>query len=66
MRDEPHGTEAWAPEEQAGLIPLGPPGWEEFQAARRRFETSMERLGAERAVPARGALTERDMVRGWR
>jgi hypothetical protein len=70
MGHESHGTDGWGTEERDGLHPLGPPGWEEFQAARRRFETSMARLGAEaaasRPVPAGGVLTERDLVRVWR
>lgn len=33
---------------------LGPPGWDEFAAARRRFETTLALQGLERAYAAPG------------
>ncbi len=59
----------WTPDDETRLLPLGPPGWEEFQAARRRFEASLELLGADGGAPrptTPGTFTERDMGRMWR
>jgi len=39
----------------AGLHRLGPPGWDEFTAARRRFEVSLKVQGLERAWSAPAA-----------
>lgn len=70
MTDEPHGAGAAGHDEPAGLFPLGPPGWEEFLAARRRFEAALGSPGGGRAsprpVPPRRVLGERDVVREWR
>jgi hypothetical protein len=37
---------------------LGPPGWRDFQAARRRFETTLAIQGLERALAVPGAVPD--------
>ena len=69
MRDDAYGPEVPDPDARAELLPLGPPGWEEFQAARRRFETSLEQLGVEQAASrvmrGRRVLAEQGVARRW-
>lgn len=54
MPDHDPAARAASPAERP-LNPLGPPGWSEFAAARRRFETTLAIEGLERALarPAR-------------
>jgi hypothetical protein len=51
LHDErwPSAAREHEPEEPA-LDRLGPPGWREFAAARRRFETTLALQGLERAL----------------
>jgi hypothetical protein len=70
MDIESHRAAGPPDEGDAELFRLGPPGWEEFAAARRRFELGLKLQGLERAAAASSATAvdrgHGERARTWR